>query len=208
MTPAASAPEDPVACIIDDDPSVRAALQDLLASVGMQVCTFACTRDFLAHPLPDAPACLVLDVRMPGQSGLDFQRQMQQQGLHLPVIFITGHGDIAMCAQAMKAGAIEFLAKPFREQDLLDAIQHGIARERARRRREAAARALQARWESLNAGERAVVRLVVQGQLNKQIAWQLHCSEITVKVRRAHAMRKMQVQSLADLVRLTEQLGV
>jgi len=195
--------------LIDDDNKVREALTDLLCSVGLQVQSFASVEAFLNQAVKqDLPACLLLDVRMPGQSGLDFQRQMQQQGLHLPVIFITGHGDIAMCAQAMKAGAIEFLAKPFREQDLLDAIQHGIARERARRRREAAARALQARWESLNAGERAVVRLVVQGQLNKQIAWQLHCSEITVKVRRAHAMRKMQAQSLADLVRLTEQLGV
>jgi len=194
--------------IIDDDSSVRTALEDLLASVGIATRSFASTQDFLAHRLTDAPGCLVLDVRMPGQSGLDFQRQMQTLALHLPVIFITGHGDVAMCAQAMKAGAIEFLEKPFREQDLLDAIHHGITRDHQRRSRAQVAHALQARWASLVAGERDVVRLVVQGLLNKQIAYQLQLSEITVKVRRANAMRKMQAKSLADLVRMVESLGV
>jgi len=197
-----------VVYVIDDDSSVRTALEDLLSCVGITTRTFASTRDFLAHPLADAPGCLVLDVRMPEQSGMDFHRQMQKLGLHLPVIFITGHGDIAMGVQAMKAGAIEFLTKPFRDQDLLDAIQHGIARDRDRRSRDAAANALRARWMSLNAGERDVVRLVVQGLMNKQIAYQLNLSEITVKVRRGNAMRKMQAQSLAQLVKLTEKLGM
>jgi len=195
-----------VAYVIDDDHSVRAALADLLASVDVHAHTFASTREFLAHPRADAPGCLVLDVRMPNQSGLEFQRQMQDLELDLPVIFITGHGDVAMCAQAMKAGAIEFLEKPFRDQDLLDAILHGIERDRANRASRAEIRVLQARWMTLTTGERAVVHLVVQGLMNKQIAGQLGVSEITVKVRRGHAMRKLQVRSLAQLVQLTQKL--
>ncbi len=199
---------DPIVYLVDDDHSVRAALEDLLASVGLRAIGFGATRDFLAHPREPAPGCLVLDVRMPGQSGLDFQRQMRTLGIALPVVFITGHGDMAMAVEAMKAGAIEFLPKPFREQDLLDAIQNGIAMDRARLAREAGRAELQARWELLTPGEQDVVRLVVQGLLNKQVAGRLDVSEVTVKVRRAQAMRKMQAASLADLVRLADQLGL
>lgn len=199
---------DPIVYLVDDDHSVRAALEDLLASVGLRAIGFGATRDFLAHPREPAPGCLVLDVRMPGQSGLDFQRQMRTLGIALPVVFITGHGDMAMAVEAMKAGAIEFLPKPFREQDLLDAIQNGIALDRARLAREAGRAGLQARWELLTPGEQDVVRLVVQGLLNKQVAGRLDVSEVTVKVRRAQAMRKMQAASLADLVRLADQLGL
>ncbi|MCS4295527.1 FixJ family two-component response regulator [Comamonas sp. BIGb0152] len=194
--------------VVDDDNSVRAALEDLLASVGLQVRAFASTAELLAQPLADAPACLVLDVRMPGQSGMEFQRQMQSLGLHLPVVFITGHGDIPMGVKAIKSGAIDFLAKPFRDQDLLDAIHQGIEQNRAWRLQQAARAEIQGRWQTLNDGEREVVRLVVQGLLNKQIAHQLQLSEVTVKVRRGHAMRKLQLTSLADLVRLTEKLGL
>jgi len=197
-----------VVYVIDDDHSVRAALADLLASVGITAHTFASTGECLARCLPNTPACLVLDVRMPGQSGLDFQRQLQQAGLNWPIIFITGHGDIAMCAQAMKAGAIEFLEKPFREQALLDAIARGLDYARTRWQHAAIQQALQQRWQQLSTGERAVVQRVVQGLLNKQIAWELGVSEITVKVRRAQAMRKMQAQSVPDLVRLMEKLDV
>lgn len=199
---------DPVVYVIDDDHSVRAALEDLFASVGLRVLTFGSTKEFLAHAMEDVPGCLVLDVRMPGQSGMDFHRQMVGLGIALPVVFITGHGDIAMGVKAMKNGAIEFLAKPFRDQDLLEAIQDGIEQDRERRRNGAIESALKARWASLTAGEQDVVRLVVQGLLNKQIASRLNISEITVKVRRGHAMRKMQAQSLADLVRITEKLWV
>lgn len=199
---------DPIVYIVDDDRSVRAALEDLLASVGLKVSTFGSTKEFLAYPLEDAPGCLVLDVRMPGQSGMDFHRQMIEMGIGLPVVFITGHGDIAMGVEAMKNGAIEFLTKPFRDQNLLDAIQKGIGKDRERRESQALASALQARWMSLTAGEQDVTRLVVLGLLNKQIAAQLNISEITVKVRRGHAMRKMQARSLAELVRITEKLGL
>ena len=194
--------------VVDDDNSVRAALEDLLASVGLQVRAFASAAELLAQPLADVPACLVLDVRMPGQSGMEFQRQMQSLGLHLPVVFITGHGDIPMGVKAIKSGAIDFLAKPFRDQDLLDAIHQGIEKDRARRLQETAEAEIRGRWHSLSDGERAVVQLVVQGQLNKQVAHQLQLSEVTVKVRRGNAMRKLQITSLADLVRLTEKLGL
>lgn len=194
--------------VVDDDNSVRAALEDLLASVGLQAQVFASTAEFLARPLVDAPACLVLDVRMPGQSGMAFHQQMQAQGIYLPVVFITGHGDIAMGVKALKNGAIDFLTKPFRDQDLLDAIHQGIAQDQARRLEEAARAEMHGRWLALSDGERAVVHLVVQGLLNKQIAHQLQLSEVTVKVRRGHAMRKMQVTSLAALVKLTEKLGI
>lgn len=200
--------DDRVVYVVDDDRSVRAALEDLFASVGLKVLTFGSTGEFLAHRIADAPGCLVLDVRMPGQSGMDFHRQMAGLGVQLPVVFITGHGDIAMGVEAMKNGAIEFLTKPFRDQDLLDAIHSGIEKDRQRRRNAAAASALQARWTSLTSGEQDVARLVVQGLLNKQIAGRLNISEITVKVRRGHAMRKMKAQSLAELVRIAEKLGI
>lgn len=204
----ASGESHSVVYVIDDDRSVRAALEDLFASVGLRVRTFGSIKEFLASGIEDAPGCLVLDVRMPGQSGMDFHRQMTQLGIGLPVVFITGHGDIAMGVKAIKDGAVEFLAKPFRDQDLLDAIQYGIEKDRARRQDEAATSELQGRWMSLSSGERDVTRLVVQGLLNKQIARQLNVSEITVKVRRSHAMRKMRAQSLADLVRITEKIHI
>ena len=197
--------------VIDDDASVRAAVEDLLLSVGLAVSAFGATRDFLAHleqNPPDGPACLVLDIRMPGQSGMDFRRQMLELGLRLPTIFITGHGDIPMSVEAMKTGAIEFLTKPFRDQHLLDAIQQGIALDRQRRAQDAQLQELRQRWESLSGGEQAVVTGVVRGLLNKQIAAELEVSEITVKVRRAQAMRKMQAGSLAELVRMLERLDI
>jgi FixJ family two-component response regulator len=200
--------EAPVVYVVDDDHSIRAALEDLFASVGLQVRCFGSTQEFLAHQRADAPGCLVLDIRMPGQSGMDFHRQMGEQGVRLPTVFITGHGDIAMGVQAMKNGAIEFLTKPFRDQDLLDAIHQGIEKDRVRRGEEAVLRELGKRWAALSAGEQSVVRLVVQGLLNKQIADQLHVSEITVKVRRGQAMRKLEAGSLAELVRITEKLRV
>jgi len=202
-----AAPNEQLVYVIDDDASVRAALEDLLASVGLQALTFGSTKEFLAHPMRDAPGCLVLDVRMPGQSGMDFQQQMIELNIGLPVIFITGHGDIAMGVEAMKQGAIEFLTKPFRDQDLLDAIHNGLEKDR-QRRNAAAALALRARWALLTAGEQDVARLVVQGLLNKQISARLNLSEITVKVRRGHVMRKMQAPSLAELVRIAERLGL
>lgn len=193
--------------VVDDDNSVRVALEDLLASVGLPVQSFASTAEFLAWPRADTPACLVMDVRMPGLSGMEFHSQMQRLGLHLPVVFITGHGDIAMGVRAIKHGAIDFLTKPFRDQDLLDAIHQGIAQDRQRRLQEAAQAERHGLWQTLTEGEREVVRLVVQGLLNKQIAHALKLSEVTVKVRRGNAMRKLQLSSLADLVRLIERLG-
>jgi len=196
----------PIVYVVDDDASVRAALEDLLASMGLEVRAFASTQAFLDHPREDAPACLVLDVRMPGQSGLDFHRSMAELGLQLPVVFITGHGDIAMGVNAIKAGAIEFLTKPFRDQELLDAIHKGIALDRERRREGEALGELQARWHTLSVGEREVVDGVVRGRLNKQIAADLGVSEITVKVRRAQVMRKMEARTLVDLVRMYDRL--
>ncbi|WP_313435974.1 response regulator transcription factor [Stenotrophomonas sp.] len=196
----------PIVYVVDDDASVRAALEDLLASMGLQVRAFASTQAFLDHPRSDAPACLVLDVRMPGQSGLDFHRSMGALGLQLPVVFITGHGDIAMGVNAMKDGAIEFLTKPFRDQELLDAIHKGIALDRERRREGEALGELQARWNTLSTGECEVVDGVVRGRLNKQIAADLGVSEITVKVRRAQVMRKMGARTLVDLVRMYDRL--
>lgn len=192
--------------LIDDDQSVRAAIEDLLASVGLSTRSFASTRQFVDEERSDQPGCLVLDVRMPGQSGLDFQRQMKSLGIHLPVIFITGHGDIPMSVRAMKEGAIEFLAKPFDEQALLDAIHQGIERDRTRREKEAVLVDLRARSCALTAGEREVMDLVVQGLTNKQIAARLALSEISVKVRRGHVMGKMRAESLAELVRLHDLL--
>lgn len=192
----------PIVRIVDDDASVRAALEDLLASVGLEARPFASTRTFLDSDMPDAPGCLVLDVRMPGQSGLDFQRQMASLGISLPVIFITGHGDVPMSVRAMKDGAIEFLMKPFDDQALLDAIHSGIGRDRLRRAFESEITTLRARHRELTAGERAVMELVVKGLLNKQIAVLLDVSEITVKVRRRHVMTKMGATSLPQLVRI------
>ena len=197
--------------VIDDDASVRAAIEDLLLSVGLAVSAFGATRDFLAHlelSPPEGPACLVLDIRMPGQSGMEFRRQMQEQGLRFPTIFITGHGDIPMSVEAMKTGAIEFLTKPFRDQDLLDAIQQGIALDRRRRAQDGQLLELRSRWNSLSSGEQSVLIGVVRGLLNKQIAGELDVSEITIKVRRSQAMRKMEAGSVAELVRMLEKLSI
>ncbi|MBI6670732.1 response regulator transcription factor [Pseudomonas syringae] len=202
----ASPTEEPIIYVLDDDLSVRSSLEDLLASVGLRSMLFGSTREFLDTPRPDAPGCLILDIRMPGMSGLDFQEHMARSGISLPVIFITGHGDIPMSVRAMKAGAVEFLTKPFRDQDLLDAIQQGLAQDRSRRQSAAVEAELQRRHDSLNLGEQQVMELVVSGLLNKQIAARLNVSEITVKVRRGSVMRKMEADSLADLVKFAERL--
>lgn len=196
----------PVVHIIDDDPSVRAALEDLLASVGIEAQTDASVAAFMTRPRSGRPACLVLDIRMPGQSGMDFHRNMVRQGWTLPVIFITGHGDIAMGVEAMKNGAVEFLTKPFREQDLLDAIQRALDLDRRQRTEAAGHHALQHLAATLTQGELAVARLVVQGLLNKQIADRLNVSEITIKVRRRHAMDKLGAQNLAEFVRIMDRI--
>ena len=187
---------------------MRKALVDLLTSVDLNVISFGSTKAFLEHGLADAPACLVLDICMPGQSGLDFQREMTRLGFRLPVIFITGHGDIEMSVRAMKDGAIEFLTKPFRDQDLLDAIHQGIRNDTLRRAEDDLTAELRGHWLGLTAGEQDVMRLVVRGLLNKQIAAALGVSEVTVKVRRGQVMRKMQAGTLADLIRIWDRLKV
>jgi FixJ family two-component response regulator len=195
-------------CVVDDDPSVRDSLADLLASVGLEVQLFGSAREFLQSDRPDVPTCLVLDIRMPGMSGLDLQQELERLQTQTPIVFLSAHGDVPMSVRAMKAGAIEFLTKPFREQELLDAIQLGIEKDRERRRDGAIVADLRERLGSLTAGEREVMALVVSGLLNKQIAAMLGLSEITVKVRRGHIMRKMQAKSLVELVRLADKLGV
>ena len=192
--------------VVDDDPSVRRAIKRLVESVGLHVEIFGSAQEFLQAKRPDVPSCLILDIRLRGVSGLDFQRQLVEAGIYVPVIFITAHGDIPMSVQAMKAGAIEFLTKPFRDQDLLDAIQVALKRDRARREQEAEIAVLQERYESLTPREREVVALVVAGMLNKQIAAELGTAENTIKVHRSRAMEKMQAQSLADLVKMIERL--
>lgn len=195
--------ETTVVYIIDDDHSVRQGLDDLFASVGMAAVSFASVRDFLDYQRPPGPACLILDVRMPVQTGTEFFAQMAAFGIEMPVIFITGHGDIAMGVKAMRDGAVDFLTKPFREHDLLDAVHGAIDAEKKRQQSEGVRIEISKRWQSLTPGERDVFRLVVQGLLNKQIAGELAIKEITVKVRRAHVMQKMQAGSLAELVRLS-----
>jgi FixJ family two-component response regulator len=192
--------------VVDDDPEMREALGGLLRSVGLQVQLLPSVPEFLKSAPPDGPTCLVLDVRLPGQSGLDFQRELAAANVRLPIIFITGHGDIPMSVQAMKGGALEFLTKPFRHQDLLDAIQLGLARDRAQRAEEKALAALRERFEMLSPRERQVMAEVVKGRLNKQIADDIGISEITVKVHRGQVMRKMKASSLPDLVRMAERL--
>jgi FixJ family two-component response regulator len=201
-------PEVPaVVFVIDDDPSMRGALEDLIGSVGLQVRLFASPQDFLQSKLPDAPGCLVLDVRLPGMGGLAFQKELARVGVALPIIFITGHGDIPMSVRAMKAGAVEFLTKPFHDQELLDAIHPAIGRDRERRREAVLVAELRERYATLTERERQIMTRVVVGRANKQIAAELNLSEMTVKVHRGQVMRKMQAGSLPELVRMADRLG-
>jgi len=196
----------PVVFVVDDDPSVRSSLKFLLSSMGLQVESFDSAETFLQRKPPDAPSCLVLDVRLRGLSGLDFQRELAARNIRIPIVFVTGHGDIPMSVRAMKAGAIEFLTKPYRDQDLLDAVRIALERDRARREQEKEVTDLQQRFDSLTPREQEVISMVVSGMLNKQIAGQLGTAENTVKVHRSRAMEKMNAQSVADLVRMIEKL--
>jgi RNA polymerase sigma factor (sigma-70 family) len=200
--------EKPVVYVIDDDESAREAVADLLRSVGHNVHSFASAQEFLDLKRPDAPGCIVLDVRLPGPSGLEFQRTLSKSNFQLPIIFISGHGDIPMSVRAIKSGAIEFLTKPLHEQQLLDAVQVGIERDRVRREEAKVVGELHERFESLTPREREILILVVSGRRNKQIAAQVGLSEMTVKVHRSHIMRKMRANSLVDLVRMADTLGV
>lgn len=196
----------PIVFVVDDDPSVRSSLEFLISTVGLQVDSFDSAEAFLRRKPPEGPSCLVLDVRLRGLSGLDFQRELSSRNIRIPIVFITGHGDIPMCARAMKAGAVEFLSKPFRDQDLLDAIRIGLERDQVMRDHEKGLTELQQRFESLTAREREVISMVALGMLNKQIAGQLGTSENTVKVHRSRAMEKLRAPSVAELVRTLEKL--
>lgn len=199
---------DAIVWVVDDDASVREALESLIRSAGLRVETLASADEFLACPRVEAPSCLVLDVRMPRLSGLDLQKRMAEINLQIPIVFITGHGDVRTSVRAMKAGAVEFLTKPFDDQDLLEAIQQAIKRDREARQHQAELGELRARYESLTPREREVMGRVVSGLLNKQVAAELGTSEITIKVHRAQVMHKMHAGSLADLVRMSEKLEI
>jgi FixJ family two-component response regulator len=194
--------------VIDDDAAMREALQSLFASVGLRVETFGSALDFLGKKLPDAAICLVVDIRLPGLGGLDFQAELTKANIDVPIIFITGHGDIAMTVKAMKAGAVEFLTKPFRDQDLLDAVKLGLEKDEARRKIRKNSAMVRSLFESLTPREQEVIRLVTAGLMNKQVAAEMGVSEITVKVHRGNVMRKMKANSLADLVRMADMLGI
>jgi len=200
------ATDSAIVFVIDDDSSVRSSLRFLIGTVGLQVECFGSTDDFLQRGLPDTPCCLVLDVRLHGSSGLDFQRELSVRNIRIPIIFITGYGDIPMSVSAMKSGAVEFLTKPFRDQELLDAVQTALERDRTRRAVESEVSEIQKRFRLLSSREQEVISMVVSGMLNKQIAGALGTAENTVKVHRSRAMEKMQAQSLADLVRMIERL--
>ena len=197
----------PVVFVVDDDPSVRSSLKFLLSTVGLHVESFDSADTFLRNNPPEGPSCLVLDVRLPGLSGLDFQRELAARKISIPIVFLTGHGDIPMSVRAMKAGAVEFLTKPVRDQDLLDAVRIALERDRARREQEKEVMIVQRRFDSLTSREREVISMVVSGMLNKQIADQLGTAESTVKVQRSRALEKMHAESLVDLVRMIEKLN-
>lgn len=201
-------PASPIVFLVDDDLAVREALSSLIRSVGLHVEAFASAQDFLQFRPPDAPACLVLDVRMPGLSGLDLQRKLADAGNRVPIIFITAHGDIPMTVRAMKAGAVEFLTKPFRNQDLLDAIAHSLEQDEVARLQRAEVAEIQASYDTLTSRERDVIVLIVRGMLNKQAAAELGITEITIKVHRHNIMQKMRARSLPALVRMVERLGL
>ena len=207
MTPISKNPQS-IVFVVDDDPSVRESIERLLGTIDLSVHAFGAAREFLNSDRPEIPACLVLDVRLPGISGLDFQRQLSKANIRIPIIFITAHGDVPMSVKAMKAGAVEFLIKPFHDQDLLDAVQMALERDRLRRLRESEIADLQRRLRTLTPREREVLPLVISGLLNKQIAAEINASEATVKVHRSQLMRKLEAKSVPDLVRMAEKLDI
>ena len=200
--------EDPIVFVVDDDASVRDALSNLFRSVGLRTAVFGSAHEFLQHKLPDVPSCLILDIRLPRLSGLDFQAELAKADIHIPIIFMTGHGDIPMTVRAMKAGAVDFLTKPFRDQDMLDAVTTAIRRDRSRRDHARVLADLRAAFAALTPRERQIMSLVTAGLMNKQVAAEIGVAEITVKIHRGHIMRKMAAKSLPDLVRMAQTLGI